>query len=148
MRFAGIPARLAPLVMCTIDHQLLQGGRRCSLSDSTDLFGSPRPLRLALQARWLALSAQELDKRRQEFQDLFAEAKLALEDAEESMDTTYFDDDLEEAKRAVAECLDAYKSLLKEAEEKVANSLRRENGLKVEQMTAQLDQILEKVTNE
>ncbi|CAK0864922.1 unnamed protein product, partial [Prorocentrum cordatum] len=72
----------------------------------------------------------ELRQRLHDFNEQFAEARLCLSDASESKDTTYFADDIEEAKEAVDKTVELYESLLsalgeeKRAEVESANSLK------------------------
>ena len=45
-----------------------------------------------------------------DFQDLFVEARLCIEDAQESQETTYFAEDLDAAQEAVDEAVAAFKA--------------------------------------
>ena len=87
-----------------------------------------------------SLSEGDIRKRLDEFQDLFVEARLCIEDVNESAGTKYFDDDAEEAQRAVDEAVAAFTKLIDDiesADEK--NKILRGNGLKVEQLKGELE---------
>ena len=87
-----------------------------------------------------SLSDGDIRKRLDEFQDLFVEARLCIEDVVESAGTKYFDDDAEEAQRAVDEAVTAFTKLIDDiesADEK--NKILRGNGLKVEQLKGELE---------
>jgi hypothetical protein len=82
----------------------------------------------------------ELNKRIQTFQDLFVEARMCLEDVADAADTTYFDEDAEAAKEAVAAAVAEFNGILDEigdADQK--NRILRSNGLKVEQLKGELE---------
>ena len=49
------------------------------------------------------MSDDNLRRRLDDFQDLFVEARMCIEDAVESQETTYFDEEAEAAKEAVDE---------------------------------------------
>jgi len=87
------------------------------------------------------MTESELKKRRMdEFQDLFVEARLCIEDVNESAGTQYFDEDAQAAREAVQEVLDAFEKILAstpDANEK--NRILRGNGLKVEQLKGELE---------
>mmetsp|Transcript_28378 Transcript_28378/g.66624 ORF Transcript_28378/g.66624 Transcript_28378/m.66624 type:complete len:97 (-) Transcript_28378:96-386(-) len=86
----------------------------------------------------------ELKRRMDDFQDLFVEARLNIEDAQESQETTYFAEDLDAAQEAVDEAVAAFKGIVNDIEDKdQKNSLLRSNGLKVEQLKGELKMIID-----
>lgn len=94
-------------------------------------------------ASWRSLSSpagdsDELRRLKGDFQDLFAEARLNLGDAADSFETVYFNDDMEDARLAVTDCLAAYDAMLAAVDKDAADALQRENGLKVEQLRGEL----------
>lgn len=71
---------------------------------------------------------------------MFVEARLCIEDVNESAGTKYFDDDAEEAQRAVDEAVQTFEKLINDIgdiDEK--NRVLRGNGLKVEQLKGELE---------
>ena len=87
-----------------------------------------------------SMSEGEIKKRLDEFQDLFVEARLCIEDATESVGTTYFEEDSEAAREAVQEAVDTFQKLIDEIEDlDEKNRVLRANGLKVEQLKGELD---------
>lgn len=107
------------------------------------LNGNMTPLRMNL-----SLSADVLRARLNEFQDLFVEARLCIEDATESLETTYFEADLAEAKTNVDAAVDAYKALLAEADENQRGEIDRANGMKVKQLEAEFKSVAETYLHE
>lgn len=97
--------------------------------------------RINLPSRSFAsLSEADIKKRLDEFQDLFVEARLCIEDVVESEGTKYFDEDAEAAQEAVGEAVESFEKLIDEidnADEK--NRVLRGNGLKVEQLKGELE---------
>lgn len=91
--------------------------------------------------RWSSsLSSTEIQKRLDEFQNLFVEARLCIEDVNESEGTKYFDEDAEAAKEAVEEAIQAFEQLIQDIEDpQEKNRVLRGNGLKVEQLKGELD---------
>ena len=90
------------------------------------------------------LSESEIKKRLEEFQDLFVEARLCIEDVVESEGTKYFDEDAEAAQDAVEQAVEAFQKIIDDIdnpEEK--NRILRGNGLKVEQLKGELALALE-----
>ena len=88
------------------------------------------------------LSEKEMRDRLNDFQDLFVEARLCIEDAVDAHDTTYFDEDAEEAKRAVDEALENFSALLEDCSDEQRGEVQRGNGLKVEQLKEELKMAL------
>jgi len=92
----------------------------------------------------MSLSSDDQRKRLQSFQDLFVEARDCIADAEESIGTTYYDEDFEAAKEAVDEAVQAYEDIISELDTKEASDVRSANGLKVEQLKGELSQVVDK----
>jgi hypothetical protein len=90
--------------------------------------------------RFSTMPEDQLRKRVDTFQELFVEARLCIEDVVDSAETTYFDEDAEAAKEAVAAAVDEFNSIIKDIEDlDQKNSVLRMNGLKVEQLKGELD---------
>jgi hypothetical protein len=87
-----------------------------------------------------SLDPNEIQKRLNEFQDLFVEARMCIDDLKDSVDTVYYDDDADEAKEATDAAIEYFEKLCSEItnlEEK--NKVLRGNGLKVEQLKGELE---------
>ena len=89
------------------------------------------------------LTDEELASEMQEFQNLFVEARLCVEDARESLDTTYYEEDLEVAKEATEAATSAFKAILSKLDSERADALKRGNGMKVAQLEAELAEVAE-----
>ena len=82
----------------------------------------------------------QLNKRLDTFQHLFVEARLCIEDVVDAAETTYFDDDAETAKEAVAAAVNEFNAILNAIEDTdQKNRVLRSNGLKVEQLKGELE---------
>jgi hypothetical protein len=77
------------------------------------------------------------------FQDLFVEARLCIEDVQDSKGSVYFDEDAEAAKAATEEAIAAYDSMLESFGKEKREEIQRGNGLKVAQLRAELELALE-----
>ncbi|CAN0472904.1 unnamed protein product [Ectocarpus sp. 12 AP-2014] len=77
-----------------------------------------------------------------EFNDLFVTAREEMEYAEESKETTYFDEEAAAAKEAVEEAVALFEEVLGSVDEKKRTDIMRSSGLRVEQLKAELDQLL------
>mmetsp|Transcript_57024 Transcript_57024/g.128208 ORF Transcript_57024/g.128208 Transcript_57024/m.128208 type:complete len:162 (-) Transcript_57024:63-548(-) len=103
---------------------------------------------VSLQARSLSgasssgLSAGDLEQRLGLFNDQFAEARLCLQDAMESKDTTYFKDDILDAKEAVEKTMEIYNGLLGDLSEEQRRQVDDANGLKVKSLQEEYDQLI------
>mmetsp|Transcript_3508 Transcript_3508/g.7622 ORF Transcript_3508/g.7622 Transcript_3508/m.7622 type:complete len:160 (+) Transcript_3508:3-482(+) len=99
----------------------------------------------AAHNRTFALMAEdELKRRMDDFQDLFVEARLCIEDAQESQETTYFAEDLDAAQEAVDEAVKAFNEVVADIDDKdQKNSVLRSNGLKVEQLKGEIQMIID-----
>jgi len=85
-----------------------------------------------------------------DFQDLFVEARLSIEDVQESLDTTYFEEELGVAKDAVRTALEAFDSvaeLLKDDVDQL-NEFKRANIMKVKQLQEELKMVSEHYLHE
>ena len=90
------------------------------------------------------MDEKELRNRLNAFQDMFVEARLCIEDVVESAETTYFDEDAEEAQRVVGEAVACFEGIVNDIEDKdQKNSVLRGNGLKVEQLKGELQLALD-----
>jgi len=88
-------------------------------------------------------SDAEYKTRMDEFQDLFAEARLSLEDARESEGTTYFEEDLDQSIEDVDKAIGVFEGLLADLDEERRGGLMRSQGLKVEQLRGELKLIMD-----
>mmetsp|Transcript_75898 Transcript_75898/g.180371 ORF Transcript_75898/g.180371 Transcript_75898/m.180371 type:complete len:145 (-) Transcript_75898:64-498(-) len=88
------------------------------------------------------LSPDAVEQRLAEFNDQFAEARLCLGDALESKDTTYFKDDILDAKEAVDKAVSLYKALLEDLSEEQRRQVDDANGLKVKSLQEEYDQLV------
>mmetsp|Transcript_20804 Transcript_20804/g.57785 ORF Transcript_20804/g.57785 Transcript_20804/m.57785 type:complete len:187 (+) Transcript_20804:114-674(+) len=87
-----------------------------------------------------SLTAQQIQSRLNEFQDLFVEARLCIDDVKDSVGTVYFEDDSEEAREAVDAAIECFEKLLSEIKDvDERNKVLRSNGLKVEQLKGELE---------
>mmetsp|Transcript_13279 Transcript_13279/g.15185 ORF Transcript_13279/g.15185 Transcript_13279/m.15185 type:complete len:179 (-) Transcript_13279:1964-2500(-) len=99
--------------------------------------------------RSLSSSNEDLEKQvrdaTNDFQDLFVEARLSIEDVQESLDTTYFEEDLSIAKDSVQKAIEAFHGvteLLKDDDDK-ASEFKRANVMKVKQLEEELAMVAE-----
>lgn len=83
-----------------------------------------------------------------EVQALFAESLLLLADAEESRETTYFEDDFVDAKQGVNEALTAYSELLDTLPEETRRSTREANDPKFNQLREQFSVLEESLIHD
>ncbi|GBG34225.1 Hypothetical Protein FCC1311_104492 [Hondaea fermentalgiana] len=95
-----------------------------------------------------SLSDNELRSRTNDFQDDFAEARMCLGDANDSLETVYFEEDLQDAQDAVKACLASYEALINDLSPEQAGAFKRENGLKVEQLKGELDALMQSLLEE
>ena len=90
-----------------------------------------------------AFDAAEEKARMEEVNALFVEARDAMEDARDSMETVYFNEEFKDAKALVHEALGAWEALLQGLPSDRKDSLVRSNGLKMEQLRAELTDLEE-----
>ncbi|XP_061175212.1 uncharacterized protein LOC133184253 [Saccostrea echinata] len=83
------------------------------------------------------LSDHDVKKRTEELTDCFMEARELMQDAQESMNTVYFSEDMQEASKAVAETIKLYEKFLKELNENQKKEVTRTIGLKMAELRAQ-----------
>ncbi|CAM9794707.1 unnamed protein product [Scytosiphon promiscuus] len=88
------------------------------------------------------LTDEELRRKMDDFNDLFVTAREEMEYAEESKETTYFDEEAAAAKEAVEEAVALFEEVLRSVDEKKRTDIMRSSGLRVEQLKAELDQLL------
>jgi len=87
-----------------------------------------------------SLCPKQIQVRLNEFQDLFVEARMCIDDVKDSFGTVYYDDDADDAREAVETAVNFFEALLAEitdTDEK--NRVLRGNGLKVEQLKGELE---------
>jgi hypothetical protein len=105
--------------------------------------GGERTIRSFTVAAADTMPEEELKQGLREFQDLFEEARYALEDATDSVGTTYFEEDSAVATEAVSAAVERFTTLIDaipNMDQK--NSILRGNGLKVEQLKGELEMAL------
>jgi len=77
----------------------------------------------------------------------FANARLDIEDAMESLNTTYYPADVETAQQSVKETLEHFDALQREltarGQDEEARKLRESWGIRLEQLKAELDQAVQ-----
>eukprot|EP00531_Pseudo-nitzschia_arenysensis_P016057 CAMPEP_0116129118 /NCGR_PEP_ID=MMETSP0329-20121206/7759_1 /TAXON_ID=697910 /ORGANISM="Pseudo-nitzschia arenysensis, Strain B593" /LENGTH=173 /DNA_ID=CAMNT_0003623375 /DNA_START=27 /DNA_END=548 /DNA_ORIENTATION=- len=96
---------------------------RCFSSSSTD-----------------SLCPKQIQIRLNEFQELFVEARMCIDDVKDSFGTVYYEEDADDARDAVDAAIKNFEALLHEItdiDEK--NKVLRSNGLKVEQLKGELE---------
>ncbi|EKX33255.1 hypothetical protein GUITHDRAFT_81639 [Guillardia theta CCMP2712] len=90
----------------------------------------------------------DLNCKLQDIDELFVEARELLSDALDSFGTTYFEDDLDDAREMVDKCLTTYTALLAELPEEQRNAVKRGMGMKMEQLKQELQSVLEMLTQD
>ena len=129
----------SPLLSRT-ETSLLQQRHRVLQQTPCLLAATTRPL---FPRVLFSSSAANVQKRLDEFQDLFVEARLCIEDANDSAGTKYFEEDAQAAMDAVQEAVDFFEKLVNDVEDKdEKNRILRSNGLKVEQLKGELEMML------
>jgi hypothetical protein len=102
------------------------------------------------------MTDEELKKRMDAFHDLWVEARLCMDDCVDSVETEHFEEEAALAKHAVEEAMAAYSDLVydlareetkeeepkNDAARKRSEDVRRTNGLKIEQLKAELASLL------
>ena len=96
------------------------------------------------KCRYLATMADaDLNKRLEQFQELFVEARLSIEECQDAAGTKYFDEEAEAATDAVADAVAAFTAILNDIRDPdQKNRVLRGNGLKIEQLKGELDMAL------
>jgi uncharacterized protein YPO0396 len=87
------------------------------------------------------LDKEQLRKRIDSVNDLFAEAREEIGAALESAGTTYFNEEATIAHEAADDALQAYSKLLEDAESDDAGDVQRSMGLKMEQLKAEVQML-------
>ncbi|XP_072043302.1 uncharacterized protein [Amphiura filiformis] len=90
-----------------------------------------------------SVTNEEVRKEIDAITDKFMEAKEYLDDAKDSMDSVYFDEDMKDAEDAIQETLNMYQDLIGRLNEEQKQNVTRTIGLKMEELKAQLDMIKE-----
>jgi acetoin utilization deacetylase AcuC-like enzyme len=99
----------------------------------------PTPPRFLQSLITTSAAAQNGVEPIERFNALFAEARDEIEYAREDAETTYFNESVDAAKKAVDEALAAWDDALNNAPDDAARgALQRGSGLKVEQLKAEL----------
>jgi hypothetical protein len=75
--------------------------------------------------------------------DAYLEAKDAVEDANDSWETTYFDEDMEDAQAAVDALIESYEDLKGKCSAEELPELQKIVGLKLEEVKASFEQVVE-----
>mmetsp|Transcript_30920 Transcript_30920/g.69463 ORF Transcript_30920/g.69463 Transcript_30920/m.69463 type:complete len:145 (-) Transcript_30920:319-753(-) len=75
--------------------------------------------------------------------DMFVEARDEIEMAEESKGTTYFNEEATVAEEAVTAAIKEYRTIRDSLDEPARGEFERGNGLKMEQLKAELELLLE-----
>lgn len=97
-------------------------------------------------SRWFSSSSsdslcpKQIQVRLNEFQELFVEARMCIDDVKDSVGTVYYEDDADDARDAVDAAIQHFEALVAEItdiDEK--NKVLRSNGLKVEQLKGELE---------
>ena len=116
---------------------------------SASLCPPPFPSSLAVMARALsdggAASAASVSE---ELSDMYSEGREAIEDAEESKGTVYFEEDLNEAKELIQALLARYEEARTELPAGEAEQLVQVVGLKMEELRSRLDIMLEELIHD
>lgn len=87
-----------------------------------------------------SLCPKQIQIRLNEFQELFVEARMCIDDVKDSFGTVYYEEDADDARDAVDAAIKHFEALLEEItdiDEK--NKVLRSNGLKVEQLKGELE---------
>eukprot|EP00672_Neobodo_designis_P017440 CAMPEP_0174830086 /NCGR_PEP_ID=MMETSP1114-20130205/2333_1 /TAXON_ID=312471 /ORGANISM="Neobodo designis, Strain CCAP 1951/1" /LENGTH=150 /DNA_ID=CAMNT_0016063869 /DNA_START=29 /DNA_END=479 /DNA_ORIENTATION=- len=116
----------------------------CSSAASSSLLATRAARRWAGDA---AGSDIDADKRMDEVNMQFGEARELIADAKESVGTTDYSDDAEDAIQATKEALQMYRALLQDLEAAGRDAdktrIERENGQKMKQLEIELQTVLE-----
>ncbi|XP_062607816.1 uncharacterized protein LOC134269628 [Saccostrea cucullata] len=94
------------------------------------------------------LSDHDVKKRTEELTDCFMEARELMQDAQESMNTVYFTEDMQEASKAVADTIKLYEKFLIELNENQKKEVTRTIGLKMAELRAQYSAMEEELKAE
>jgi hypothetical protein len=78
------------------------------------------------------------------FSDLFATARLDVEDSLESLGTTYFSEDLENARRSVDHVIREYERILDELNETEKRKMKESWSMRIEQLKQELQEVIKK----
>ena len=95
----------------------------------------------AEDSRCAPLTPEEIKTKSDDIQDAFAEAREEIEAAMEATGTTYFNEEAEYARECVEKVLGEYYALCDALPEGDRAAFQRANGMKMEQLKAELKQI-------
>ena len=95
-----------------------------------------------------ASRSPELEEQLEQLNDEFAEARDLLSDAEESIGTTYFEDDLEDAKVAVEQVFERYDAMRTALPEDEVMDLQRSIGLKIEELRGRYSLLIQSLVED
>ena len=87
------------------------------------------------------LTPEEVERRMDEINDSFAEAREEIEAAMEAVGTTYFNEEAEYAREVTERTLEMYRRLCSEMGEEERAKTQRAMGMKMEQLKAEREQI-------
>jgi len=93
-------------------------------------------------------STPTADQVAEELGDLYVEAREFMEDAEESIGTVYFEDDMNDAKEAIEELLARFDQAKQELTAAEANQLVQMVGLKMEELKSRLEVMQENLIHD
>jgi len=98
--------------------------------------------------RGMAISESDVNAEMGSINDLFVEARELIADALDSQGSTYFDDDLEDARDMVKQTTEAYEALLDKLDDTKRGEISRLMGMKMEQLKGELGQIMDSLTHD
>ena len=84
----------------------------------------------------------------EEISDLYSEGREAMEDAEESKGTVYFEEDLKEARQIIEDLLERYEQARESLPAGEADQLVQLVGLKMEELRSRLNVLLEELIHD
>lgn len=111
--------------------------------NSTPLLRQQHPHHFRKLCNKPQLTQNQLRSALNDFQDLFTEARLSISDVQESIDTTYYEEDLAAAGEATSAAINAYADLLSKVDPDKAGEVERQNGMKVRQLEEELTVVAE-----
>ena len=94
------------------------------------------------------LCSQSADAVAEELSDLYSDAKELMEDAEESLGTVYFEDDMNDAREAIEELLERFAEARQTLPPAEAKQMVQMVGLKMEELKSRLDVMQENLIHD
>ena len=142
----GVPLGATRALATTTTAALASAAARAAAPTSALASSQPPPPRgfaSAAAARLPAapLTPEEIKTKSDDIQDAFAEAREEIEAAMEATGTTYFNEEAEYARECVEKVLGEYYALCDALPEGDRAAFQRANGMKMEQLKAELKQI-------